>query len=126
MVALIGAQLLGVEVVTRTSSVVSILGSLFIIGTYLYLPYFRRPTTRLIIYATWGNIITNIATLVSVSTIPNDPSKASPLCQVQSFLIQWFMLADPFWVGILIGRKSTALTLIGVLYGLECWAHLQG
>lgn len=126
MVVLTGAQLLGVEVATRTSSVVSILGSLFIIGTYLYLPYFRRPTTRLIFYATWGNIITNIATLVSVSAIPNDPLKASSLCQVQSFLIQWFMLADPFWVGILIGRKSAALTLIGVLHGLECWAHLQG
>ncbi|KAF3035612.1 hypothetical protein E8E11_003040 [Didymella keratinophila] len=98
MVALTGGQLRGVEVATRTSSVVSILGSLFIISSYLYLPYIRRPTTRLIFYATWGNIITNAATLVSVSAVPTGSLGASTLCQAQSFLIQCFMLADPFWV----------------------------
>jgi hypothetical protein len=126
MVALTGGQLRGVEVATRTSSVVSILGSLFIISSYLYFPYFRRPTTRLIFYATWGNIITNAATLVSVSAIPTVPSSASTLCQGQSFLIQWFMLADPFWVGALQGVVRPTLTLAGLLYGLECRAHLQG
>lgn len=99
MVALTGGQLRGVELATRTSSVISILGSLFIISSYLHLPYFRRPTTRLIFYATWGNIITNAATLISVSAIPTGSSSASTLCHVQSFLIQWFTLADPFWVG---------------------------
>ncbi|KAF1934085.1 uncharacterized protein M421DRAFT_246 [Didymella exigua CBS 183.55] len=98
MAALTGEQLLGVGIATRMSSVVSILGSLFIIGSYLCLPYFRRPTTRLIFYATWGNLLTNVATLVSVSAIPGGAVSASPLCQVQAFLIQWFMLADPFWV----------------------------
>ena len=110
MVALTGGQLRGIEVATRTSSVVSILGSLFIISSYLYFPYFRRPTTRLIFYATWGNIITNAATLVSV---PTSSLGVSTLCQVQSFLIQWFMLADPFWVGALTGLVSLALTSIG-------------
>ncbi|KAF3045525.1 hypothetical protein E8E12_009153 [Didymella heteroderae] len=98
MVALTGGQLLGVEAATRTSSLISILGSLFIISSYLCLSCLRRPTTRLIFYATWGNMITNAATLVSVSTLRADALRASALCQVQAFLIQWFMLADPFWV----------------------------
>ncbi|KAL1656785.1 hypothetical protein SLS61_000581 [Didymella pomorum] len=91
-------SLRGLEVATCTSSVVSILGSLFIISSYLCLAYIRRPTTRLIFYATWGNIVTNAATLVSVSAVPAGSVGASTLCQAQSFLIQWFMLADPFWV----------------------------
>jgi hypothetical protein len=126
MVALTGGQLRGVEVATCTSSVVSILGSLFIISSYLCLAYIRRPTTRLIFYATWGNIVTNAATLVSVSAVPAGSVGASTLCQAQSFLIQWFMLADPFWVGTLNGVASFALTLAGLLYGPERRHHLQG
>ena len=97
MAPLAARQLFAIEVSTRASSVASILGSLFIISTFLCFPYFRKPITRLIFYATWGNIVTNAATLISVSAIPADGTTISPLCEAQAFLIQWFMLADPFW-----------------------------
>jgi hypothetical protein len=98
MAPLTSAQILTIEISTRTSSVLSMLGSLFIISTFLCFPYFRKPMNRLIFYATWSNIVTNGATLISVSAIPDDPTRLTPLCEAQAFLIQWFMLADPFWV----------------------------
>ncbi|KAF2632643.1 hypothetical protein BU25DRAFT_79576 [Macroventuria anomochaeta] len=98
MAPLTDGQLFGIEIATRASSIASILGSLFITSTFLYFPYFRKFNTRLIFYATWGNITTNIATFISISAIPNGPAKTTPLCEIQAFLIQWFMLADPFWV----------------------------
>ncbi|KAF1366008.1 hypothetical protein EJ07DRAFT_92595 [Lizonia empirigonia] len=102
---LTAGQLLAIEVSTRVSSVASILGSLFIVSTFVCFLYFRepiKPTARLILYTTLGNIITNGATLISVSAISHEPTKITPLCKAQAFLIQWFMLADPFWAGAFV------------------------
>ena len=98
MTALTAGKLFAIEVATRVSSVASILGSLFIVSAFLCFPYFRKAPTRLILYTTFGNLVTNGATLISVSAIPADPTKLPSLCKVQAFLIQWLMLADPFWV----------------------------
>jgi hypothetical protein len=91
-------QLLAIEVCTRTMSVLSLLGSCFIISTFALFPPFRRPINRLVFYATFGNILANVATLISTSGIPNDPEQLSPLCEFQGVLIQCFLLADSFWV----------------------------
>lgn len=91
-------QLLGFKIATRISSVASILGSIFVLSTFSFFPSFRTTKTRLIVYATVGNLLGNFATLISVSAMPTGTTKASPLCQTQAFLIQWFLLADPFWV----------------------------
>ncbi|KAK1141971.1 hypothetical protein N8T08_008294 [Aspergillus melleus] len=56
---------------------------------------FRKPINRLVFYASWGNIMTNLATVVSQSGI--HAGLNSPLCQLQAFLIQWFMPADALW-----------------------------
>jgi hypothetical protein len=53
---------------------------------------------RLVFYATWGNIMANIATLISTAGIPKDPNILTPLCEFQGVLIQWFMMADSLWV----------------------------
>src|SRR5690242_12223973 len=92
------AHLFALEVVTRMSSVASLLGSVFIVATFLCFKPFRTSKTRLIFYATWANIITNVATLISTSALPRDSDHVAPLCEVQAFLLQWFMLADSFWV----------------------------
>ncbi|KAJ4992684.1 G-protein coupled receptor 1-like protein 1 [Stagonosporopsis vannaccii] len=98
MAPLTSSQQLGLEVATRVSSVASLLGSLFIIATFLCFKGFRTNKTRLIFYATWANIVTNAATLISTAALPAASGHVSPLCEVQGFLIQWFMLADSFWV----------------------------
>ncbi|CBX94804.1 hypothetical protein IAQ61_009462 [Plenodomus lingam] len=87
-----------IEVVTRTASVLSVLGSFFIVGTFIAFPYFRKPINRLIFYATFGNLMVNIATLISTSALPLQGSgDVSRLCEFQGVLIQWFMSADACW-----------------------------
>jgi hypothetical protein len=91
-------QLNAIRICTRTMSVLSLLGSCYIISTFICFPIYRKLINRLVFYATWGNIMANVATLISTSGIPKDPTQLSPLCEFQAVLIQWFMMADSLWV----------------------------
>ncbi|KAJ9643392.1 hypothetical protein H2201_004394 [Coniosporium apollinis] len=84
-----------IETVERAMSILSILGTNFILGTFVAFPAFRKPINRLILYAAIGNALTNVATLISVSGIRY--GEGSALCEFQGFLIQWFMPADSLW-----------------------------
>lgn len=75
-----------IEVTERVASSFSILGTLFVISTYLASCDFHKPINRLIFYASWGNMIANVATLISRSGIRAGPDSA--LCQSQSFIVQ--------------------------------------
>lgn len=79
-------QLGALQTAERVSSVFSVLGSAFVISTYLYSEAFHKPINRLVFYASWGNLATNVATLISRSGIT--AGVTSPLCQLQAFLIQ--------------------------------------
>lgn len=76
-----------IEIAERVSSIFSVVGAFFIIGTFLSDPRFRKPINRLVFYASWGNLFANVATLISRSGIKLGVT--SPLCQFQAFLIQW-------------------------------------
>ncbi|KAJ4357327.1 uncharacterized protein N0V89_001902 [Didymosphaeria variabile] len=91
-------EMLAIQVSERTMSVLSILGSLFIISTFLRWHYFRKPINRLVFYASFGNMLSNIATLISISALPNQSAPYEALCEFQGILIQWFMMADTLWV----------------------------
>ena len=80
------AQIHAIEVTARTTSVLSLLGCSFIIATFLLSPAFHKPINRLVFYASFGNIVTNIATLISVSGV--EAGINAPLCQAQGFIIQ--------------------------------------
>lgn len=71
----------------RTSSVVSLTGTALVLGTFVSSKSFRKPLNRLVMLATWGNIMANMATLISRSGIERGDESA--LCQFQAFLIQW-------------------------------------
>lgn len=88
MPALTPDQLKAIEVTERIASILSLLGTSYIIVTFITCPAFRKPINRLVFYAAWGNIICNIGTLISRSGI--DAGIASPLCQFQGFLIQMY------------------------------------
>ena len=49
---------------------------------------YHKPINRLVFYASFGNIISNVATLISRSSI--EAGANSPLCQFQAFLIQMY------------------------------------
>jgi hypothetical protein len=70
----------------RVASVVSLLGSFFVVFTFLWSTRYRRPINRLIFYATFGNILMNIGTLISINGMLVGVD--APLCQLQAFLIQ--------------------------------------
>ena len=82
-------QLRAIEVTERVCSVASLLGTTFIIATFLTDKNFYRPINRLVFYASWGNIMANVATLISRSGIFSGVDGA--LCQFQAFLIQMYV-----------------------------------
>ena len=82
-------QMRAIEVSERTMSVFSLIGSLFIISTFIAFPFFRKPINRLVFYASIGNILCNTATLISTSGL--DAGESSSLCKFQGVLIQWWV-----------------------------------
>ncbi|KAH6986195.1 hypothetical protein BKA56DRAFT_630452 [Ilyonectria sp. MPI-CAGE-AT-0026] len=81
-------------IVERTGSVFSLIGCLFIIVTFCCSKAFHKPINRLVFYASFGNGIVNIATLMATSYVGSPNSVG---CQTQAFLIQWLMPADALW-----------------------------
>ena len=79
----------------RVASALSLLGCAFVISTFVFSARFRKPVNRLIFYAVFGNILFNMATLISLSGPAAGASSA--LCQFQGFLIQAFLPADALW-----------------------------
>ncbi|KAJ5619528.1 hypothetical protein N7510_003512 [Penicillium lagena] len=88
-------QLDAISATERVCSTISLIGTFVILTTFIGSRGFRKPINRLVFYACWGNIMTNIATLISQDGI--HAGVGSPLCQLQAFLIQWFMPADALW-----------------------------
>ena len=86
---LTNSQITVLETIERVSSCLSLAGTLLIFITFVSSPNFRKPINRLVFYASWGNSLSNIATLMSVSPIRQGPH--SHLCQFQAFLIQMYV-----------------------------------
>jgi hypothetical protein len=84
------AQLQALETTERITSVFSLIGSGFVIATFLASSAFHKPINRLVFYASLGNMATNVATLISRSGIRAGVN--TPLCQMQAFIIQMYNL----------------------------------
>ena len=79
-------QLYAIMVMERISSGFSLVGLIFILVTFFTWPQFRRPINRLIVYASVGNLIANVATWISTSG--SMAGANSHLCQAQAFITQ--------------------------------------
>jgi RsiW-degrading membrane proteinase PrsW (M82 family) len=79
------SQLNAFSIIERACSVFSLLGCVFIIATFCLSKAFHKPINRLVFYASFGNLMTNVATLMARSYISDS---LSPGCQFQAFLIQ--------------------------------------
>ena len=79
------SQLRAIAITAKVSSSVSLAGIFFTLITYLAYPGFDKPINRLVFYATWGNLIADVATMIARSGIEAGPN--SGLCQFQAFLI---------------------------------------
>lgn len=78
-------ELLALSLIERVCSVLSLLGCIFIIVTFALSSAFRKPINRLVFYASIGNMLCNVGTLMSTSYIDSPNSIG---CQAQGFLIQ--------------------------------------
>ncbi|KAL8791871.1 MAG: hypothetical protein Q9195_005533 [Heterodermia aff. obscurata] len=116
------------ETIERIASSFSLVGTLIIFVTFASSSDFRKPINRLIFYASWGNTLCSIASMISQSGIRD--GQASPLCQFQAFLIQMFVPADAFWnlamainVYLTLFKKYNAQQLKAVewKYHLACY-----
>ncbi|MCJ1254764.1 hypothetical protein MMC24_002580 [Lignoscripta atroalba] len=117
-----------IETTERVASIFSLIGTTFIFFTFIISPALRKPINRLIFYASWGNTMYNVATLISQEGIK--AGKNSPLCQIQGFLIQWCLPADALWnlamainVYLTVFRKYNAAQLRSLewRYHLMCY-----
>ncbi|OQE80920.1 hypothetical protein PENNAL_c0043G11357 [Penicillium nalgiovense] len=91
-------QILAISATERVCSTISLVGTFVIVATFMWSPTFRKPINRLVFYASWGNIMANIATIISADGTHSGVE--SSLCQFQGFLIQCkdrFMPADALW-----------------------------
>ncbi|KAK4120623.1 hypothetical protein N657DRAFT_579336 [Parathielavia appendiculata] len=81
--------------IEQACSTLSLLGCCFVLATFSLSDAFRqRAVNRLVFLATFGNLMTNVATLMTTSYTHNPDS---PACQVQALLIQVFMQGDAYW-----------------------------
>jgi hypothetical protein len=87
--ALSEQQILALSATERFCSTISLIGTFVIVATFIWSPSFRKPINRLVFYASWGNIMANVATIISSDGIHSGVD--SPLCQFQGFLIQWLV-----------------------------------
>ncbi|RYP46371.1 hypothetical protein DL769_011399 [Monosporascus sp. CRB-8-3] len=80
--------------IERLCSSLSLLGCLFVLATFAFSDAFRKPINRLVFYASFGNLLCVVGTLMTNNFTNNIDSVG---CQLQAFLIQMFMPADAFW-----------------------------
>ncbi|KAK3346902.1 hypothetical protein B0T25DRAFT_634228 [Lasiosphaeria hispida] len=89
------AEAEAIIIIERTCSGFSLIGCVFVLVTFSFSPAFRqRAINRMVFLATFGNMFTNVATLMTRSYTGNVDSFG---CQLQSFLIQVFMQGDAYW-----------------------------
>lgn len=80
-------QKISINAIERSGSILSVIGCIFIIVTFSISKAFHKPINRLVFYASFGNMMTNIATLMAREFV-DTPDSAG--CQFQAFLIQMY------------------------------------
>lgn len=89
------SQMNALVITERVNSVVSIISIFFVIATYLLAPGFNKPINRLIFFASFGNLGSNIAALIS--EVGPRAGTHTPICSFQAFLVQMFLGVDCYW-----------------------------
>lgn len=93
-----GTQLQAMVITERVNSCLSLAGIFFVIVTFTFSSAFNKPINRLIYFASWGNIGSNVASLISeAGPLSSTGHNVSPLCQFQAFLVQMFLGVDCYW-----------------------------
>lgn len=81
-------QLDAITAAERANSILSLIGTTIVISTFLSFQAFRKPINRVVFYASWANILTNVGTLISRSAIVRGENGIA-FCKFQALIIQW-------------------------------------
>ncbi|KAB8299051.1 hypothetical protein EYC80_001178 [Monilinia laxa] len=81
-------------IIERTTASISVLGTLALFATFIFIKSFRTLSNTIIFYASFANLFANVAALIGGSALSQ---VNSPLCQFQGFLLEMFMQSDPWW-----------------------------
>lgn len=84
------SQLAAITAAERVTSILSVVGTTIVISTFLSSPSFRKPINRVVFFASWANILTNVGTLISRTAIVQK-EHGEVLCRFQAFIIQWYV-----------------------------------
>ena len=114
---------------SRCSSLLSLAGSLFIMGTFLFSSRFKSSINRLIFYATWANFLTAAGFLMSEYPIRKGPDH--PFCQFQAFILQWygyFVFILTLFMCLFLRTDQNQVLIIrsslDLLHGLQCLPNI--
>lgn len=138
------AQLAKITTIERVGSCLSLFGCAIIFLTFCFSRGFnKKPINRIVFYASMGNVMGNVGTLIARSALDN-PSSA--LCQFQAFAIQMsvititnvifadnyfrFLPADAYWAFAMAMNvyltfhwhfSERQLRRVEIVYGVACY-----
>lgn len=72
-------------VIERATASVSVVATLILLSTFIFIKSFRTLTNTLIFYASFANLFANVAALIGGSALNN---LDGALCQFQAFLLE--------------------------------------
>ena len=78
-----------ITIIQQVCSVMSLVGCIFIISTFLLCDAFNKPINRLVFYASFENIMASICFIMADSFIDN-PDGAG--CQTQGFILHTYVI----------------------------------
>lgn len=112
------SQVNAMMITERVTSILSLVGILFILSTFLLGRGFDKPINRLFFFASFSNLGMNIAALIAEDGV--SAGQNSSLCQFQAFAIQWYVRwSRPPMLGQ--DLTSSAGFLEWILFGLYAW-----
>ncbi|TVY94361.1 hypothetical protein LAWI1_G000352 [Lachnellula willkommii] len=131
-IPLSASELKALVITERVNSSLSMAGIFFVLITYTFSSHFDKPINRLIFFATWGNIGSTVASLISdAGPLAVVGDKPAPLCQLQGFLVQMFLGVDAYWAFCMAinvylvffrGYSTDQLRSLDFYYLLACFA----
>jgi hypothetical protein len=85
-------QVSSLIIIERVTASISVVGTLILVTSFIFIKAFRTLSNTLIFYASFANLFANVAALIGGSALGR---VSSPLCQFQGFLLEMYILSIP-------------------------------
>ena len=114
-------QMLAISVTERVNSTISLLGTCFICGTYLFIPAFNAPLNRLIFFGSGASL--GFFIFAWIAQLGGEAGQTSALCQFQAFLVQMYfstLIQDSAITNQACSQVSCTECTLGSRHGFQC------